>query len=97
MRGLRLHLLELREKKNEKIVLSSLSQAGLAQKVLSGDATGKSATALLPFQKAGTMEGSGGWGRMDTCICMIGSFCCALETIRTLLISYTPIRSKKFK
>lgn len=61
MRGLRLHLLELREKKKEKqIVLSSLSQAGLAQKVISGDATGTSASVLLLFQKAGTMDGSGG-------------------------------------
>lgn len=45
-------LLALREKK--KIVLSSLSHAGLAQKVISGDATGTSATVLMFFQEAGT-------------------------------------------
>ena len=34
---------------------------------------------------------------MDTCICMAESFCSSPETIRTLLISYTPIQSKKLK
>ena len=40
------------------------------------------------------MEGV--WGRMDTCICMVESLCCLPETIIVLLISYTPIQSKKF-
>ena len=34
---------------------------------------------------------------MDTCICMTESLYCPPETITTLLISYTPIRNKKFK
>ena len=33
---------------------------------------------------------------MDTCICMAVSLCCPPETIRTLLISYAPMQSKKF-
>ena len=33
----------------------------------------------------------GGEGRMDTWICMAESLCCSLDTITTLLISYTPI------
>ena len=38
-----------------------------------------------------------GWLRMDTCVQMAESLCCPSETITTLLISYTPIQSKKFK
>ena len=34
---------------------------------------------------------------MDTCICMAKSLHCSLETITTLLVSYTPIQNKKFK
>ena len=34
---------------------------------------------------------------MDTCICMAESLCYSPETITRLLISYTPIRNKKFK
>ena len=30
--------------------------------------------------------------KMDTCICMAEFLCCPLETVTTLLISYTPIR-----
>jgi len=30
-------------------------------------------------------------GRMDTCICTAESLCCPPETIKTMLISYTPI------
>ena len=39
----------------------------------------------------------GGWGRMDTCMCMAESLCCSPETATTLLISYTPIQNNKFK
>ena len=39
-----------------------------------------------------------GWegdlGGMDTCTCKAESLCCPSETIRTLLISYTPIQNK---
>ena len=45
----------------------------------------------------GSLDGRGVWGRMDTCVCMAESFSCPLETITTLLISYTPIQNKKFK
>ena len=41
-----------------------------------------------------------GWerssGRMDTCICMIKSLCCLLETTTALLIDSIPIQNKKF-
>ena len=37
-----------------------------------------------------SLEGSGGEGRMDTCICTAESLCCPPETITTLLIGYTP-------
>ena len=37
--------------------------------------------------------GRGFWGRMDTCICMTESLPCSLETIKTLLIGYTPIQN----
>ena len=45
----------------------------------------------------GSLDGSGVWERMDTCICIAESLCCSLETITTLLISYTLIQNKKFK
>ena len=35
-----------------------------------------------------SLDGSGVWGRMDTCICMAESFYCPPETIKTLLIGY---------
>ena len=38
-----------------------------------------------------SLDGRGVWGRMDTCICMAEVFCCAPETITTLLIGYTTI------
>ena len=37
------------------------------------------------------------WGRMDTCVCVAESLCCPPETIKTVLIGYTPIQSKKLK
>ena len=45
----------------------------------------------------GSLDGSGVWGRMDTCTGMAESFCYSPETIATLLISYTPKQNKKFK
>ena len=45
----------------------------------------------------GSLDGRRVWGEMDTCICMAESFCSSPETIKTLLISYTPIQSKKLK
>ena len=44
-----------------------------------------------------SLDGRGVWGRMDTCIGMAESLCCALETITTSLIGYTPIYNKKLK
>ena len=44
----------------------------------------------------GSLDGSGVWGRMDTCICMAESLCYLCETITTLLISYIPIQNKTF-
>ena len=37
--------------------------------------------------------GNSVWERMDACICMAESLCCAPETITTLLIGYTPIQN----
>ena len=45
----------------------------------------------------GSLDGRGVSGRMDTCICTAESLCCSPKTITTLLISYTPIQTKKFK
>ena len=39
----------------------------------------------------GSLDERGLWGRMDTCICMAESLCCAPETITTLLIGCTPM------
>ena len=36
----------------------------------------------------GGLDGSGVWGRMDTCICMAESLCCSPETMITLLMGY---------
>ena len=44
-----------------------------------------------------SLDERGVWGRIDTCIWMAESHSCSPETIRTLLISYTPIQTKKFK
>ena len=41
--------------------------------------------------------GWGVWRRMDTRMCVAESFCCAPETITTVLIDYTPIQNKKLK
>ena len=43
----------------------------------------------------GSLNMSRVWGRMDTCVCVAESLCCAPKTTTTLLISYTPIRNKK--
>ena len=36
----------------------------------------------------GSLDGREVWGRMDECICMAESLCCALEMIATLLVGY---------
>ena len=43
------------------------------------------------LRSCGSLDGRGIWGRMDTCICMVESFCCPTETITTLLIGCTSI------
>ena len=35
----------------------------------------------------GSLDGSGVWGRMDTCVCMTESLCCSCETIKTLFVN----------
>ena len=45
----------------------------------------------------GSLDGREAWRRMDTCIYMAQSLPCSPETITTLLISCTPIQSKKFR
>ena len=45
----------------------------------------------------GSLDGTGVWGRMDTCIYMADFLCCSPETTTTLLISYTPIQNKTFQ
>ena len=44
----------------------------------------------------GSLDGRGVWERTDTCTCMAESVCCSLETITTLVISYSPLQNKKF-
>ena len=44
----------------------------------------------------GSLDGRGVWGRMDTCIHMAESLCCAPETTTTLRIGYNPIENTKF-
>ena len=39
-----------------------------------------------------SLNGSGLWGRMETCICTAESLHCSPETV-TLLTGYTPIRN----
>ena len=39
------------------------------------------------------LDGTGVWGRMDTCICMTESLCCSPKTPTTLLIDCTPIQN----
>ena len=41
----------------------------------------------------GSLDGSGVWGRMDTCIWMAESLGCPPETIMTLLIGYAAAKS----
>ena len=45
----------------------------------------------------GSLDGRGVWERMDTCVCMAGSFSAHLNLSHCLLIFYTPIQNKKFK
>ena len=40
-----------------------------------------------------SLDGRGVWGRRDTCICKAESLYCSPETIKTLLIGYTPIQN----
>ena len=44
----------------------------------------------------GSLDGRGVWEGMDTCISMAEFLCCVPESIKTLLIGYTPIQNKKF-
>ena len=45
----------------------------------------------------GSLDGRGVQGRMDTCVYVAKSLCCAPKTNITLSISYTPIQNKKLK
>ena len=40
-----------------------------------------------------SLDGSGVWGRMDTCVCMAESLHGSTETITTVLTSYAPIQN----
>ena len=42
----------------------------------------------------GSLEGSGVWGRMDTCLCMAESLCYSPEIITALLICYVRVGAK---
>ena len=44
----------------------------------------------------GSLDGSGVWGRVDTCIHMAESLHYSPETITTLLFGHTPTQNKKF-
>ena len=43
---------------------------------------------MLCAQCCPSLDGTGVWGRMDTCICMAESLHCSPETITTLLFGY---------
>ena len=43
------------------------------------------------------LDGSGVWGRRDTCICMTESLSCSPETTVALLIGYTPVQNENLK
>ena len=45
----------------------------------------------------GSLERKGVSERMDTCISMAESLCCAPEAMTTLLTGYTPIENKQLK
>ena len=45
----------------------------------------------------GSLDGRGDWGRMDTSICVAVSLYYPAETIKSLLIGYTPLQNKKLK
>ena len=45
----------------------------------------------------GSLDGREDWGRMDTRICVAESLYDPAETIKSLLISYTPLQNKKLK
>ena len=51
----------------------------------------------LSSMSCGSLDGKGVWGRMDTCICIPESLCCAPETTTTLLTDYTLIQTKELK
>ena len=42
-----------------------------------------------------SLDGRRALGRMDTCVCMTESLCCPSETVKTLLLDYTPTQNKK--
>ena len=42
----------------------------------------------------GSLDGRGGWGSMDMCICMAEFLHCPPETTIIFLIGYTPIQNK---
>ena len=44
-----------------------------------------------------SLDRSGVWGRMDTCICMAESLRCSPEITTTWLIRYIPTQNKRFK
>ena len=43
----------------------------------------------------GSLDGSGVWGRKDTCVWLAESLCCSPETVTILLIGSAPIQNKK--
>ena len=43
-----------------------------------------------------SLDGSGAWGRMDSCRRMTESPPCSPETITTLLMGHIPTQNKKF-
>ena len=45
----------------------------------------------LCLMLCGSLDGRGVWGRMDTRVCMTRALCCLPETIRALLVGYSPI------
>ena len=44
-----------------------------------------------------SLDGRGGWGRVDTCMCTAESLHCSPKSTTKLLIGYAPIENEKFK
>ena len=65
-----------------------------------GGAQGCGSTADGAYGVRGSLNGRRVWGRMDSCICWVGSLFCLPETITISLMGHTPkslIKRKNYR